>query len=181
VTPPKTFTYTWTQARLETIQDQFRFFLTYGAVAEAVIDKLVAAVGEKTIEAVGLYAYRTTGGKQKRVVEVELRVDWAHSAKLTLTMPTITGGLSGWDGKQAPEVKIAGRRFVEAANEMKLEKNYWVLFVAEVRNDKTLHERWTQKLNVTGTLPDWERPPIEGGDALLDLGEASIYIRRAGK
>lgn len=180
MTTPKTYTYTWTQTRVETIQDQFRYFLTYGAVAEAVIDNVVNAVGDKVIEAVGLYGYRTTGGKQKRVVELEFRVDWAHSAKLTLTMPHITGGLSGWDGKQAPEVKIAGRRFADVAKEMKLTKSYWIRFVPEVINDKALHDRWKRHLGLGGTVPDWESPPRETNDTLLDLGETSIYIRRAG-
>ncbi|MBV9011133.1 MAG: hypothetical protein JO281_23055 [Pseudonocardiales bacterium] len=174
---PKTYTYTWTETRLETIQDQFRYLLTYGGINEGDIDKIVHGVSEKAIQAVGIYGCDRSG---LRVIEVELRVDWALSAELTLTVPTITSGLSGWDGKQAPEVKVAGRRFATAAKELGLSKSYWVSFVQNVHSNSALHAEWRQKLGVGGTTPAWKSPPGERNERFLDLEEASIYIRRAG-
>ena len=69
----KTYTYTWTHTRLETIQDQFRYFMTYGNVDAAAIDNIVYGVGEKAVEAVGLFACDSS---ELRVLEAELRVDW---------------------------------------------------------------------------------------------------------
>ena len=181
----QTYTYTWTQTRVETIQDQFRYLLIYANVSNKHIDKVVSAVGEKVIEAVGVYG---CDNSKKRVIEVELRIDWALNAKLTLTVPSITGGLPGWDGKQAPEIRVAGRRFADTANELKLSKSYWIRFTPAVLGKPALHNEWKRKLNLGGTVPDWKnapvpgwkKPPIERSETFLDLGEATVYIRRAG-
>src|SRR5277367_512842 len=41
---PVTRTYTWTQTRLETIQDQFRYFMTYGGIRSVYIDSIIYGV-----------------------------------------------------------------------------------------------------------------------------------------
>jgi hypothetical protein len=174
---PQTYTYTWTQTRLETIQDQFRYLLTYANVSDARIDRVVDAVGEKAIQAVGLYG---CDWSNLRIIEVELRVDWALSAELTLKIPTITGGLSGWDGKQAPEVRVAGRRFADTARDLGLVTNFWISLVSSITSNSTLYDQWKRKLNLGGTVPAWRSDPRERSEAFLDLNEASIYIRRAG-
>jgi hypothetical protein len=172
-----TYTYTWAQTRVETIQDQFRYLLTYANVSDSYIDRVVYGVGEKVVLAVGLYGYDHSG---LRVIEVELRIDWTLNAELTLSVPTITGGLSGWDGKQAPEVKVAGRRFADTAKEMGLSTNFWVSFVRNVTSNPARHTHWKGELSLGGTTPRWKSPPKERSETFLDLGEASIYIRRAG-
>jgi hypothetical protein len=173
----QTFTYTWTQTRLETIQDQFRYLLTYGNVSDKHIDRVVDGVSKKAVQAVGLFGCDNSG---LRVIEVELRVDWALSAELTLRVPKITGGLSGWDGKQAPEVKVAGRRFANTAQELRLATNYWVSFVRGVLSSPALHTQWKQSMNLGGSVPAWKSSPKERNETFLDLGEASVYMRRAG-
>ena len=46
---PRTYTYTWTQTRLETIQDQFRYLMTYAGFKGNNIDRLVDGVGERAV------------------------------------------------------------------------------------------------------------------------------------
>jgi len=175
---PRTFTYTWTQTRLETIQDQFRYLMTYAGYRGKNIDRLVDGVGERSVAAVGVYACDRSG---KRVIEVELRVDWARNAELSLTVPTISSGLSGWDDKQAPEIKVAGRRFAETVKQMSLTTGFWVEAVKEIREDATKRAAWRGQLNVTGQSPPaWKSPPEERNEGLLDLDEARIFMRRAG-
>ncbi len=174
---PQTYTYTWAQTRVETIQDQFRYLLTYADVSESRIDQVVDAVGEKAVEAIGLFG---CDNSNERIIEVELRVDWTLSAQLTLTMPTITGGLSGWDGRQAPEVRVAGRRFSDTARSLNLSTNFWIGLAHRIRNNEALHSEWKKRLNIGGTVPPWKNPPKERSETFLDLNEASIYIRRAG-
>lgn len=173
----QTFTYTWTQTRLESIQDQFRYLLMHAGLADTYIDKIVSGVGEEAIQAIGVYGYDGTG---LRVIETELRIDWSANAKLTLSMPTITGGLSGWDGKQAPETKVAGRRFAAAAAELRLSTNVWVSFVPKIRNNSEEYASWSRRLNVGGRTPAWKSPPEERDETYLDLAEAQIFMRRAG-
>ena len=174
---PRTYTYTWTQTRLETIQDQFRYFMTYGDIDEALVDDVVYAVGEKAIEAVGLYGRDSS---ELRVIEVQLRVDWKLNAELSLTIPTLDGGLTGWDSTQAPEVKVAGRRFAEAARRLQLKTHFWILLSRAVRDEPAQAGRWRTKLGLTGSPPAWKAPPSERGETLFDLPEVRVSILRAG-
>lgn len=175
---PRTYTYTWTQTRLETIQDQFRYFMMFGGVNSDYIDKIVYAVGEKAIETVALYAYESSG---LRVIEIQLTVDWKLSAELSLTIPTLKGGLSGWDDRTAPEVKVAGRRFQEAAERLQLKINSWIRFVPTILGDQDEYERWKERLGLVGTLPAWKEPPqMRKTDTLLDLSEVNVLILGAG-
>jgi hypothetical protein len=175
----QTYTYTWTQSRLETIQDQFRYFMTYGNVAERSVDKVVYGVGEKVIDAVGLYACDSSGLK---VIEAELKVDWDLNATLSLSIPTITSGLSGWgDGKQAPEIKVAGRRFAQTAERLQLKISFWVQFPRSVTSDPETYKSWCARIGVSyGTRPPgWKTPPESIAETLMDLNEAEITLRRA--
>lgn len=175
----KTFTYTWTQTRLETIQDQFRYFMTYGSVDESSIDGVVYAVGEKVVQGVGLFA---SDSSELRVIEAELSVDWDMSAKLSLSVPTIASP-TGWDETQAPEVKVAGRRFAQTAERLQLEVRHWVRFTSAVRDDTQNFRAWCDHLGLDsqGRVPDWKEPPEDRPEALLDLPEVQVSIRRAGR
>jgi hypothetical protein len=173
-----TYTYTWTRTRLETIQDQFHYLLTYAGFSGISIDEITDGVGEEAIDAVGIYGCNRSG---LRVIEVELRIDWALSSRLKLTVPTIPDELSGWDGKQAPEIKVAGRRFSEAVESLGLSTNCWISLAPGIRNNPSLRTEWERKLHIAGYAPDWESDPQERNESLMDLGEASVYIRRAGR
>jgi hypothetical protein len=175
--PVQTFTYTWTHTRLETIQDQFRYFMTYGNVDESKVDKVVYAVGEKAVQAVGLFGCDASG---LRVIEAELRVDWDLSAELTLSIPNINSP-TGWLGTQAPEIKVAGRRFAQTAERLQLDIRFWVLFTPAVRNDATNHEAWCKHVGVLfGSVPPgWKVPPEDRAETLLDLPEVQVTMRRA--
>jgi hypothetical protein len=173
---PQTFTYTWTQTRIETIQDQFRYLLIYGDIGEEHIDRVVSAIGEKIIEGVGLYGRDSS---RLRVIEIELQVDWARNAELTLTTPTISGGLPGWDSKQAPEVRVAGRRFAETVKSLGLSIGWWITLASWVQDDPILNSKWKSKLHMSGSTPAWRNPPEERSENFLDIGEATIFMRRA--
>lgn len=173
---PQTFTYTWTQTRIETIQDQFRYLLIYGDIGETHIDRVMSAIGEKAIEAIGLYGKDSSG---LRVIEIELQVDWARNAELTLTTPIITGGLPGWDSTQAPEVRVAGRRFAETVKSLGLSIGWWITLAPWVRNNSDLNSKWRSKLHMGGSSPAWKSPPEERSENFLDISEATIIMRRA--
>lgn len=175
---PVTRTYTWTQTRLETIQDQFRYFMTYGNIRSSYMEDIVYAVGEKAVEAVGIYGTDASG---MRVIEAQLCVDWERSSTLSLTVPTLTSGMSGWDERQAPEVKLVGRRFAEAADRLQLKTNFWVRFIRNVRVDSAQHEHWCERLGLSGTAPAWRDPPQRIGENVFDLPELDVSILRAGR
>jgi hypothetical protein len=173
----QTFTHTWTHTRLETIQDQFRYFMTYGNVRQGAIDDIVYGVGEKAVQAVGLYACDSSG---LRVIEARLSVDWELSAELSLSIPNL-GGLTGWDNTQAPEVKVAGRRFAEAAERLQLKISFWVLLLKTIRDDEKVYEAWCKRLGLGGGPPPvWKDPPEELAESLFDLPEVRVAILRAG-
>lgn len=176
---PQTFTYTWTQTRLETVQDQFHSLMLYAGIKQSGIDHVLAAVGCKEIDALGIFGTDTS---KLRVAEIELRVDWSISGRLTLTVPNISGGLPGWRDKEAPEVRVAGRRFAEVAKSMSLTTSYWVNFVPSIRADADRHRALCEKYGLAykSSIPSWKSTPEERSETLLDLAEANIAIRRAG-
>lgn len=153
--------------------------MTYGNITESSVDKVVYGVGEKVIEAVGLYACDSSGLK---VIEAELKVDWDLSATLSLSVPTITSGLSGWgDGKQAPEIKVAGRRFAQTAERLQLKVRFWVQFTRSISSDTETFKAWCARVGVAygSHPPDWKVPPESRPETLMDLNEMEITLRRA--
>jgi len=173
---PRTYTHTWTQTRLETIQDQFRFLLMYANLPEATIDKVVAAVGQKVVGSVAIYACDATGF---RVIEVELRVDWGQYAQLTLQVPEIQGGLPGWLDHQSPEVRVAGKRFAEVVKEQGFTNRWWLGLAPHIEQNATSRDEWKAYLGIQGETPPWkDKSSEERSESLLDLPEAQIFMRR---
>ncbi len=155
-------TLTWSHTRLEIIQAQFSHFMTYGgSIFESSIFEVMRAVAEQAIQAVGLFACDSSG---LRVIEAELSVDWDMSAKLSLSVPAIASPI-GWDSTQSPEVKVAGRRFEQAAERLGLDIRYWTL---------------QPGMSPPGRVPRWKEGPEEVKETLLDLPEVQVSIRRAG-
>ncbi|MDQ7907647.1 hypothetical protein RB614_24295 [Phytohabitans sp. ZYX-F-186] len=171
-------TYTWTQTRLETVQDQFRYLLVYGSVDESKADKLLLGIHRQEFEAVGIFGTNASG---QRVVEVELEVDWERHGLLTLSVPTLVGELPGWQERQAPEIRVAGRRFAEVVKLLELTTSFWVRFVPQVTEDPALHEQRCvfYGLGFRSGVPEWESTPEERTETFLDLGELDVTIRRA--
>lgn len=174
---PVTRTYTWTQTRLETIQDQFRYFMTYGGIRSVYIDSVIYGVGEKAVEAVGIYG---TDATALRVIEAQLKVDWERSATLSVTVPTLSGGMSGWDERQTPEVKQVGRRFADAADRLQATVSFWVQFVRGIRDDEQLYQAWCDRLGLSETAPEWRDPPQRIDENVFDVPELDVSILRAG-
>jgi hypothetical protein len=177
VTTPRTYTHTWTQTRLESIQDQFRYLLLYADISESHVDRVADGVAEEAIEAVGVYACDATG---LRVVEVELKVDWSDHARLTLETPFIVSGLPGWKDHETPEMRVAGRRFAETVQEQELTTGWWIRLNGRIRQDSRRNEHWRTRLSMSGkSAPDWKGGGFEERtEKLLDLGESDVFIRR---
>ncbi len=168
---------TWTQTRAEMIQRQFRYLMFYGGASASRLDLLIEAVQHKVVQAVCVYGHDDSG---ERILEVELRVDWMRSALLEMSIPRIAAGLSGWDELQAPEIRVAGRRFASAATELRLSTGSWVELTREAKENPVLNDEWTRKLDIREGRPKWKSSPMEVSEIFLDLGEATIYLRRAG-
>lgn len=176
MTQPRTYTHTWTQTRLESIQDQFRYLLMYAEIDESAIDKVVDGVSEKAVEAVGVYGCDRDNLK---VIEVELQVDWADHARLTLETPFIVSDLPGWKDHETPEMRVAGRRFAETAKAQQLTLGWWITLTKRVTEDTRKAEYWNTHLRIGGTPPAWKGGGfVERQDKILDLGETDLFLRR---
>jgi hypothetical protein len=177
VSSPRTYTHTWTQTRLESIQDQFRFLLMYANIDESYIDKVVVAIAEKAVLSIGVYGCDSSGLK---VVEMELRVDWTDHAQLTLETPFIVGGLPGWNDHESPELRVAGRRFAEAVRERDLTNGWWIALAEVIANNPKQTRYWNKRLSIDGIPPEWKGGGFsERGEKLLDLTEADIFLRKS--
>ena len=145
-----------TRTRLETIQEQVRYLLLYGGIDEADIDTLLVGVEKSQVEAIGVFA---KDNSRSRIVEVELAIDWDVSAELTLSVPDIMGDLPGWRDRQAPEIRVVGKRFAEVVKRLGLKTSYWVRFTSSVRADDTLHKSLCEEY---GLNYEFEAPRVEG-------------------
>lgn len=172
-----TFTHTWTNTRLETIQEQFHKLLLYGGIRPAAIDRLLTAVANNHVTAIAVFG---TDASKKRVVEVVLQVDWDVSARLTLVTPNLESGLPGWQDGEAPEIRVAGYRFAEVVKALELKTSFWVRFTPEIIANETLHRELADRYGVAfrSNVPDWKSEPEQRTDGLIDLPELNIAMRR---
>src|ERR1700678_2711463 len=91
-------TYTYTYTRTDLLVDQVDIFLRSSGIEDAPRKRVVDAITEKWIEAVGVFVVKDG----QRVLEGSLEIGWkAHSDHADLTIST---DLPGWEGGAAPEL-----------------------------------------------------------------------------
>ena len=163
-------TYTYTYTRTATLVDQVDIFLRASGIDDARRKRVVDAIGEKWIEAVGVYV-KEDG---KRVLEGSLEISWnAHSDHADLT---VSADLPGWEDGAAPELAILATRLSEYAANEKLDAGFWVLFVKSIRDDPILHKSRSEKVGVGGPPPPWKASPEIQRIPVQDFAEAHVVL-----
>jgi hypothetical protein len=174
---PRTYTHTWTKTRLEAIQDQVHKLLLYAGIPGNHIETVLKGVEAQDFCAVAVYGKDADG---LRIVEVVLTMDWSAHQKLTLVVPNIIGDLPGWQEDEAPEVRVAGYRFAEVVKKLELSTWFWARFTPAIKSDPPLYESMCQQYGFTGKAPKWRDNPEMREDALIELPELTVEIRKAG-
>ena len=163
---PHTYTYT----RTSTLVDQVDIFLRQSGIADAPRKRVVDAINERWIEAVGVYVEKA----EERVLEGSLEINWkAHSDQAELTIST---DLPGWEGGAAPELTILATRLNEYATSERLSINFWVLFVKSIRDDPVLLASRCEKVGVGGPPPPWKSSPRSQRIPIQDIPEAHVVL-----
>jgi hypothetical protein len=166
-------TYTYTYTRTSTLVDQVDIFLRSSGIEDAPRKRVVDAITEKWIEAVGVYVMKDG----QRVLEGSLEISWKlHSDHADLTIST---DLPGWENGAAPELAILAKRLRERANNDKLTVNFWVLFVKSIRDDPVLYKSRCEKVGVGGSPPPWKSSPRSQRIPIQDFPEAHVALLEA--
>jgi hypothetical protein len=165
--------YTYTYTRTDTLVDQVDLFLRASGIGDSARKRVVDAISEKWIEAVGVFV-ETNG---ERVFEGSLEISWkAHSDHADLT---ISADLPGWKDGAAPELTILAKRLTEYAASEKLSINFWVIFVKSIRDDPVLYKSRCEKVGVGDPAPPWKSTPRSQRIPMQDLPEAHVVLRDA--
>ena len=166
-------TYTYTYTRTDTLVDQVDIFLRRSGIDDASRKRVVDAIGEKWIDAVGVYVEK--GGE--RVLEGSLEINWkAHSDHAELT---VASDLPGWQDGAAPELAILAQKLSDYASSAKLDVSFWVKFIKDIRDDPVLYKSRCEKVGVGGAPPPWKSTPRDQRIPLQDLSEAHVVLRDA--
>ena len=156
--------------------DQFDMFLLYTGVKERSRDRILNAVQEKWITAVGVYLLNSD---QERMLEAEVAVRWELYSDLVALEPTIRTDLAGWEKGAAPEIQVIGSRFGRKANQLGKRVHFWVRFTSEIRADPSLHRQLCEQTGVQygWSVPKWESEPQTRSYTIDAVREVNVSLR----
>ena len=171
-----TNSYTYTRTRIGVIDDHFELFLTCAKMPKSDIKKLLKAVDNKELSAVGIYI--EDGGY--RIAELEFEIDWdEHQRMIGVYGTQFNTDLPGWDNSVSPEAYIAAQRLVEAAKQMGKTVRSWIRVSPSVRNNPARHKAVCANLGYVygSTVPSWKDEPITQSRNVNYLPEAKVTQR----
>lgn len=168
--------YTYTRTRIGVIDDHFELFLTCAKMSKSDIKKLLTAVDNKELSAVGIYI--EDGGY--RVAEVEFEIDWdEHQRMIGVYGTHFNADLPGWDNGVSPEAYIAAQRLVEASKKMGKPVHSWICVSSSVRINPEKYKAVCSKLGYSfgSTVPPWKNAPVAQTRNVNYLSEAKVTQR----
>lgn len=171
-----TNSYTYTRTRIGVIDDHFELFLTCAKMSKSDIKKLLAAVDNKELSAVGIYI--EDGGY--RIAEVEFEIDWdKHQRMIGVYGAHFNTDLPGWDNGVSPEAYIAAQRLVEASKKMGKPVRSWICVSSSVRGNPEKHKAVCSNLGYSygSTVPPWKDVPVAQIRNVNYLPEAKVTQR----
>jgi hypothetical protein len=173
-----TYTYATTRTRTEAVVDQFDMFLRYAGVKDGPRNRILEAVKEKWITAVGVYLLDAS---QKRMLEAEVAIRWELYSDLVALEPTIRTDLPGWEKGAAPEITVIGSRFGTKAHELGKQVHFWVRFTNEIHRNPNRHRELCGRTGVQygSSVPDWASEPQTRSYTIDALREVNVSLREA--
>ncbi len=141
------------------LRDCFELFLKCSQMPESNIEKLLKAVDNKDLSAVGFYIE----DDGYRIAEVEFEIDWdEHQRMIGVYGIQFDTDLPGWDDGVSPEAYIAAQRLVKAAKQMRKPVLSWIRVSPSVRNNPATHKAVCDNLGFGYGRPEppWKNEPI---------------------
>lgn len=155
-----THTTTMTFTQTDVVIMQYEIALEYaGVLGEEQTKKVLEAIREEKISAMGIYAYDSD---RRRVAEVEIKVDWKkHSQIIQLYGEDFnyTGGGFNFETGAAAETKTYVNNLVKFANANKFSLSCWVRLVSTL--SKNEYEKTIDKIGFNGGKPSPWRGSLE--------------------
>lgn len=171
-----TNSYTYTRTRIGVIDDHFELFLTCAKIPKSEIKKLLKAVDNKELSAVGIYIE----DNNYRIAEVEFEIDWdEHQHMIGVYGTHFNTDLPGWDNGISPEAYIAAQRLVKAAKQMGKPVCSWIKVSPSVLNNPARYKAVCNKLGYSygSVVPPWKDEPITQCRKVNYLSEAKVTQR----
>lgn len=174
----RTYTQSFTKARIDVLSDHFELFLRCGGISESSIEKFLDAVERQELDAVGVYIEE--GGY--RVAEVEFEVNWeTHNQMVHLNGKMFDTDLPGWNNGVSVEAYVAASRLTRLARAKGVEPRSWIRVSEKVRADKVKHRKVCDTLGYAygSSVCPWKNMPLEQRRTIEGLEEGTITTRRA--
>lgn len=171
-----TNTYTYTRTRVGVINDHFEMFLSCSTMSRDSIKKLLMAVENMELSAVGIYIEEDG----YRIAEVEFEVDWdEHQRMVGVYGERFDTNLPGWNENVSPEAYIAAQRLVQAAQAMDKQVHSWIRVSPSVRSVPSKHQTVCANLGYSygSTVPPWKSEPVTQHRNVNYLPEATVIQR----
>lgn len=171
-----TNSYTYIRTRIAVIGDHFEMFLTCAGMSKYDVKKMLLAVDNKELDAVGIYIE----DEGFRIAEVEFEIDWDEHQRMVGVYGTrFNTDLAGWANGVAPEAYVTAQRLVKVAKDLKKPVRSWIRVSESVRENPEKHKRVCDKLGYTygGKVSPWKNTPVEQKRNVNYLPEAKV-IRR---
>lgn len=156
----KTYTTTLTFTQTDVVIMQYDIAFEYaGVLKEEQKKKVLKAIREEKISAMGIYAYDSN---HKRVAEVEIKVDWKkHNQTIQLYGEAFnyTGGGFNFKTGEAAETKIYVNELVKLANANRFTLSCWVRLVSSL--SETERTNTLKRIGFNGGKPAPWRGDLE--------------------
>ena len=169
----KTSTYTYTKTRLSVIDDQFKLFFTCAGMSENVIERMLKAIEDHKLSAVGIYI--EDGGFM--IAEVSISIDWdEHNRIVIKTGNTMDSDIAGWKDGVAPEAYIPVQSLSKKAKAMGKSLRSWILVSEDYRRISTMHKAVCDELGYCyeAPSPSFKEKPVERNRKINGLEEMQV-------
>lgn len=172
-----THTSTYTNTRIEVIAKQFERGLYCAGLSQRRIKKILGAIKEKKISAIGIYALDYD---RKRIAEVEISVDWTKHENLVKVYGSqfeYMGAINGRTG-EAAEPKVYVNALIQLAKDNDYELSCWIKATDATRKSEREYNKLLWSLGFGGGIESWKSKPEKmSSEQILALEEMKIQLR----
>ena len=177
MTKVDTNTVTYTKSRINVIEDHFELFLRCGNIKDEEVEKILDAVEQHELNAVGIYIAED----KFRIAEVKFEIDWNEYLEIeTICGDLFDTDLPGWKDGVAPEAYVAVSRLVKFAKEHSLRISSYIIVSDFIRRNEDEHRRVCKKLGYSfgSSVPVWKEQPKEQTRKIEGLPEAKVVSKQ---
>lgn len=176
-TTTNTDTRTYTESRINVIEDHFELFIRCANMNDEKVEKFLNAVGKHELSAVGIYIVED----KYRIAEVKFEINWDEYSELeTICGDLFDTDLPGWKDGVSPEAYVAVSRLVKFAKEQNLKIRSYILVSDFIRENEGEYKRVCSELGYDygRSVENWKSIPKGQTRRIEGLPEAKISSKQ---